>query len=41
MTYCEECLENLHDDAFDYRFDRPVCQECVYQLQLTPDVIEY
>ena len=29
LTYCEECENNLEDDKFDYRFDRPVCLECV------------
>lgn len=29
LTYCEECEKNLEDNKFDYRFDRPVCLECV------------
>ena len=29
LTYCEECVRNLEDDKFDYRFNRPVCLECV------------
>jgi formylmethanofuran dehydrogenase subunit E len=29
LTYCEECLRNLEEDKFDYRFNRPVCLECV------------
>ena len=29
LTYCEICLSNLEDDRFDYRFDFPVCHECV------------
>ena len=40
LTYCENCLENLDDDKFDYRFERPVCQQCVYALNLTPDLTE-
>jgi len=40
LTYCEECLENLDEDLFDYRFERPVCLECAQELQLTPDVKE-
>jgi hypothetical protein len=40
LTYCEECLENLNEDKFDYRFERPVCQECVHTLQLTPELLE-
>jgi formylmethanofuran dehydrogenase subunit E len=39
-TYCEECLEVTKDDDFDYRFERPVCQQCVYTLDLTPDLAE-
>lgn len=37
LTYCEMCLENLEDDAFDYRFDYPVCFECVEELELEPE----
>ena len=29
LTYCEECELNLEDSKFDYRFDRPICFECV------------
>lgn len=36
LTYCEECLENLDDEKFDYRFDRPICHECVNELKLEP-----
>lgn len=39
-TYCEECYETKQDHEFDYRFERPVCQECAYALQLTPDLEE-
>ena len=39
-TYCEECSMNTNEDNFDYRFDRPICLECVYTLQLTPDLEE-
>jgi hypothetical protein len=28
MTYCQECLENLPDEKFDYRFDTPICLGC-------------
>ncbi len=31
MTYCEECEENFEEEKFDYRFDRPVCQDCAEQ----------
>ena len=27
-TYCENCLENLDDDEFDYRYDFPICLDC-------------
>ncbi len=40
LTHCEECTENLDYDFFDSRFERPVCQECSYELQLTPDITE-
>jgi hypothetical protein len=33
LTYCEVCLENLEDDAFDYRFEFPICKECVLDIQ--------
>jgi hypothetical protein len=36
MTYCEECVMNLEDDLFDYRFKMPVCFECVEALGLIP-----
>jgi hypothetical protein len=39
-TYCEECCTVTNEDSFDYRFERPVCQECVYALNLIPDLIE-
>jgi len=39
-TYCEECLENLDYDKFHSLFERPVCQECVYTLKLTPELEE-
>lgn len=35
-TYCEECYENFDDDGFDYRFDFPVCCNCVREKRLTP-----
>lgn len=37
LTYCEKCLDNLDDEKFDYRFEYPVCHECVYKLKLTPE----
>jgi hypothetical protein len=39
-TFCEECYTITNENNFDYRFERPVCQECVYTLNLTPDLIE-
>jgi hypothetical protein len=36
LTYCENCLDNLDDDKFDYRFDYPICHECVTELELEP-----
>jgi len=38
--YCEECLQDTHEDNFNYRFERPVCQDCAYKLNLTPDIAE-
>lgn len=32
QTYCEVCLEVLTDDDFDYRFDYPICLECVDEV---------
>jgi hypothetical protein len=29
LTYCEVCLTNLEDEGFDYRFDFPICHQCV------------
>jgi hypothetical protein len=40
QTYCEECFTGTDEEKLDYRFDRPVCQDCVYTLQLTPDLEE-
>ena len=34
-TYCQECAGNYGDDAFDYRFDYPVCHKCVAEYKLT------
>jgi hypothetical protein len=28
LTYCEKCLRNLPDDAFNYAFERPICLGC-------------
>jgi len=36
LTYCEVCSENLNDEAFDYRFDFPICFNCVMLTQLEP-----
>lgn len=37
-TYCEKCLTTPpSDDAFDYRFDYPVCSTCVSKLGLKPE----
>ena len=36
LTYCEWCLDNLDDDKFDYRFDYPVCFDCVEFYSLIP-----
>ena len=36
-TYCQECAGNYGDDAFDYRFDYPVCHKCVELYQLTTE----
>jgi formylmethanofuran dehydrogenase subunit E len=40
LIYCEKCFENLEDDLFDYRFERPICLMCADTLQLTPDIKE-
>ena len=40
LINCEECAENLDYDKFHSLFERPVCQECVYTLNLTPDLTE-
>jgi hypothetical protein len=36
LTYCEICLENLDDEAFDYRFDFPICFNCVIITEMKP-----
>lgn len=33
LTYCEVCLTNLEDEGFDYRFDFPICHECVVKQE--------
>jgi hypothetical protein len=33
--YCELCYTNT--EAFDYRFDYPVCNDCVDKYSLEPD----
>lgn len=40
LTYCEKCLGNFSDDAFDYRFNYPVCFSCVDAHKLKPVVQE-
>ena len=37
LTYCEYCLDNLEAEMFDYRFEFPVCLNCVESLELEPD----
>jgi len=37
LTYCEVCSENLDDEAFDYRFDFPICLNCVMLNKLEPN----
>lgn len=37
LTYCEKCFVNFEDDSFDYRFDFPVCFQCVEDLELEPE----
>ena len=29
LTYCEVCCDNYEDEGFDYRFDFPICHNCV------------
>lgn len=41
ITYCQECAGNYGDDAFDYRFDYPVCHKCVEMYKLTPERESY
>ena len=36
LMYCEHCFKNFHEDLFDYRFEFPVCFECVQDLDLSP-----
>ena len=36
LTYCENCLENFDDEGFDYRFEFPICHQCVNALRLEP-----
>lgn len=31
-TYCTICTNNFDDDGFDYRFDFPICHECVDEI---------
>ena len=32
-TYCVICTKNFDDDGFDYRFDSPICHECVDEVR--------
>lgn len=36
LTYCDNCLETITDEGFDYRFEYPICHKCVNALNLTP-----
>lgn len=39
-TYCEICNTNYGEqdpNGFDYRFDTPVCFDCVEKYQLDPN----
>lgn len=38
MTYCEKCSLNLDDEAFDYRFEYPICFECVQKHNVKPEL---
>lgn len=29
LTYCEVCCINYEDEGFDYRFEFPICHDCV------------
>ena len=32
-TYCVICTKNFDDDGFDYRFESPICHECVDEVR--------
>ena len=36
LAYCEKCFNN-YDEEFDYRFEYPVCKNCVTKLGLIPE----
>lgn len=36
QLYCIQCDTNYDDDEFDYRFDEPICFDCVNELELEP-----
>lgn len=41
--YCERCLKQPNaktKEFYDYRFDTPVCIECVEAFNLTPDEVD-
>ena len=37
QVYCIQCDINYDEDEFDYRFDEPICFDCVDELELEPD----
>lgn len=36
-TYCVVCANNYDDDGFDYRFDSPICHQCVTHIKETEE----
>jgi hydrogenase maturation factor HypF (carbamoyltransferase family) len=39
LPYCEKCFNN-YDEELDYRFEYPVCKNCVNELNLIPPLPE-
>ena len=39
LPYCENCFNN-YDEEFDYRFEYPICKDCVNTLNLIPPLTE-
>jgi hypothetical protein len=39
LAYCQKCFNN-YDEEFDYRFEYPVCKNCVNKLGLVPTTEE-